>query len=230
MKEKLLPLFDNAIKLENNLEKIIGYGEKLALIRGFNFFIGIDEAGRGPLAGPVVAASVYLNNYIIKDLNDSKKLSKKKRELLFTEITTNMLFGIGIVDEKVIDEINILNATKKAMLLSVIQLKNKMKTLKQFSNKKIELLLIDGNQRIHSQIPQIPIVKGDSLSYSIAAASIIAKVTRDEIMFKYDKLYPRYNFKKHQGYPTKQHIEAIKKYGILDIHRKTFNPIKTMIK
>jgi ribonuclease HII len=219
MKTKLLP-FNKKELLSYNLEKKIGYGEKLAELKGSTYFVGIDEAGRGPLAGPVVAASVYLNHYEIKELNDSKKLTDKKRRELFPQIIKNMIVGIGIVDEKIIDKINILNATKKAMLLSVDEIQKKID---------IELLLIDGNQKLITNIEQITIIKGDSLSYSIAAASIIAKVTRDDIMLKYDKLYPEYGFKNHSGYPTKKHIEAINKYGILDIHRKTFKPIKNLI-
>ena len=215
-------LFDEELTNQEDLIKEIGYGEKLAKSKGYKIFVGIDEAGRGPLAGPVVASAVYLNNYKIDGLNDSKKLTDKKRRELFPKIIENMIFGVGIVDEKIIDKINILNATKKAMLLAVEDIQKKL-------DSKIELLLIDGNQRISSNISQIPIVKGDSLSYSIAAASIIAKVTRDNIMAKYDTIYPRYNFKKHQGYPTKKHIEAIKKFGVLDIHRKTFKPIRGMV-
>ncbi len=209
------------------------YGENLARSKNANVFIGIDEVGRGCIAGPVVAASVYLNKYnldfnknnedvkgidIFKQIKDSKKLSEKKREFLYDFIKKNMLYGVGIVDEKIIDKINILNATKLAMLESLKNISKKIK--------KIDLLLIDGNNKIHSNIDQVTIVKGDSLSYSIAAASIFAKVTRDRIMLNYDKLYSNYDFKNNKGYPSRKHILALEKYGVLDIHRKTFKPVK----
>ncbi len=211
------------------------YGEILAKNKNAKVFIGIDEVGRGCIAGPVVAASVYLNKYnldfskdinniknieIFKQIKDSKKLSEKKREFLYDFIKKNMVCGIGIVDEKIIDEINILNATKLAMLKSVKDISKKLN--------KINLLLIDGNSKINSNIEQITIVKGDSKSYSIAAASIFAKVTRDRIMLNYDKLYPKYDFKNNKGYPSKKHVLALEEYGVLSIHRKTFKPVKKL--
>jgi ribonuclease HII len=187
--------------------------EKDAYKEGIKFIAGIDEAGRGPLAGPVVAAAVILpENISIRGLNDSKKLSEKQREELYNEITEKAIaYEVGIVDEKIIDELNILNATKMAMEIAVESLKVKP-----------ELLLIDAVKLDGIQIPQKSIIKGDSLSVSIAAASIIAKVTRDRFIEEMDSVYPEYGFKKHKGYGTKEHIEAIKKYGICPIHRVSF--------
>ena len=180
---------------------------------GFNNICGVDEAGRGPLCGPVVAAAVILpKDCIIEGVNDSKKLSEKKREMLYDEIIKNALaVGVGMCDQDVIDEINILNATKKAMCEAIDNLKEKP-----------DYVLIDGNQKIDIKFPQDIVVKGDSKSESIAAASIIAKVTRDRIMLEYDKKYPEYGFAKHKGYGTKAHIQAIEKYGITPIHRISF--------
>lgn len=163
--------------------------------------------------GPVVAAAVILpKNGMIEGVNDSKKLSEKKREILYDEIIKNAIaVGIGMCDQDVIDEINILNATKKAMCEAINNL-----------NVKPGYVLIDGNQKIDIKVPQDTVVKGDSKSESIAAASIIAKVTRDRIMLEYDKKYPEYGFAKHKGYGTKAHIEAIEKYGITPIHRISF--------
>jgi ribonuclease HII len=175
---------------------------------------GCDEAGRGCLAGPVVAAAVILNqSYSIEALNDSKKLSEKIRKSLKNEITENVTsYAIGIVDEKGIDEINILNASIRAMHLAVEQLKIEP-----------ELLLIDGN-RFHrfKKIPHICIIKGDGKYQSIAAASILAKTVRDEIMEQLHEEYPMYNWKKNKGYPTMDHREAIAKYGPSPYHRQSF--------
>lgn len=187
--------------------------ETAARASGKKFIGGIDEAGRGPLAGPVVAACVVLpENVFIKGLNDSKKLSPAQRDLLFDEIRAKALaYGIGMADEKVIDDINILNATKKAM-------KDAVAALKQVP----DLLLIDAVKLDDMPMEQIPIIKGDSLSISIAAASILAKVTRDRMLDKLDAVYPVYGFGKHKGYGTEEHINAIKKYGICPIHRVSF--------
>jgi len=187
--------------------------EKEAYSKGIRLVAGVDEAGRGPLAGPVVAASVILPEGIfIEGLNDSKKLSPKKRDALFEIIEEKALsYAVGIVDEKYIDETNILIATKKAMSIAVESLKLKP-----------ELLLIDAVKLDSVDIDQISIVKGDTLSISIAAASIIAKVTRDRLIDEMDKEYPLYGFKKHKGYGTKEHINAIKKFGICPIHRVSF--------
>jgi len=203
-----------------NIKKDINYGENLALFYGYKSFIGIDEAGRGPLAGPVVVAGVYLKKDI-SGLNDSKQLSENKRSELFPLIKENSLYSIAVISPKIIDEINILQATKKGMVEVAKNILN--------INPDIDVLLIDGNQKINFELDQLPIVKGDSLSKSIAAASILAKVTRDNIMIEYSKKHPNYGFERHKGYPTKAHIKAIERYGVLDIHRKTFKPVKNLL-
>ncbi len=203
-----------------NIKKDINYGEKLAEFYGYKSFIGIDEAGRGPLAGPVVVAGVFLKKEIA-DLNDSKQLSENKRSELFPLIKKHSIYSVAVISPQIIDEINILQATKKGMA-EVAENILKIKP-------DIDVLLIDGNQRIDFDLDQMPIVKGDSLSQSIAAASVLAKVTRDKIMIEYGKKYPLYGFEKHKGYPTKAHIEAIEKYGVLDIHRKTFKPVRNLL-
>jgi ribonuclease HII len=183
--------------------------------KGINYIGGIDEAGRGPLCGPVVAACVILpKDYKLEGLTDSKKLSKKKRELFYSIIMEQAIdVGIGIIDSKIIDEVNILEATKLAMKESI----NNLKII-------VDHLLIDA-VRLDIDIHSTSIIKGDSKSISIAAASVIAKVTRDRIMDELDQKYPQYAFKNHKGYPTKKHIEAIKKYGVLEEHRKCFKPV-----
>ena len=187
---------------------------------GINFIAGIDEVGRGPLVGPVVTAAVILpKNFYDERINDSKKLTEKKRELLYDVIMENAIsVGIGISSEDVIDEINILNATKRAMLEAVNSL-----------SVKPEHLLIDA-VKLNTSIPQTSIIKGDAKSESIAAASIIAKVTRDRMMVELDKIHPEYDFKHNKGYGTKKHIEAIRKYGIIKEHRKTFAPCDEYVK
>lgn len=187
---------------------------------GINFIAGIDEVGRGPLVGPVVTAAVILpKDFYDERINDSKKLTEKKRELLYDVIMENAIsVGIGISNEDVIDEINILNATKRAMLEAVNNL-----------SVKPEHLLIDA-VKLNTDIPQTSIIKGDAKSESIAAASIIAKVTRDRMMVELDKIYPEYDFKHNKGYGTKKHIEAIRKYGIIKEHRKTFAPCDEYVK
>jgi ribonuclease HII len=187
--------------------------EKEAYNRGYLYVAGIDEAGRGPLAGPVVAACVLLpKGCLIEGVNDSKKLSAAQREKLYDIIVDKAIsIGTGIIDEKCIDEINILNATKLAMKNAVAQIKPCP-----------DLLLIDAVTLEDVKIAQLPIIKGDSLSISIAAASIIAKVTRDRIIDQADDIYPQYGFKRHKGYGTEEHINAIKKYGICPIHRISF--------
>lgn len=187
---------------------------------GINFIAGIDEVGRGPLVGPVVTAAVILpKDFYDERINDSKKLTEKKRELLYDIIMENAIsVGIGISSEDVIDEINILNATKRAMLEAVNNL-----------SVKPEHLLIDA-VKLDTDIPQTSIIKGDAKSESIAAASIIAKVTRDRMMIELDKIHPEYDFKHNKGYGTKKHIEAIRKYGIIKEHRKTFAPCDEYVK
>ena len=174
---------------------------------------GVDEAGRGPLCGPVTASAVIMpRDFIIEGVNDSKKLSEKKREALYPEIIKNAIaYSICFIDNNVIDEINILNASLKAMEAAINSLKIKP-----------DYALIDGNQNRGITIPNKTVIKGDSKSYSIACASIIAKVERDRYMHEIDKKYPEYLFSRHKGYGTKAHYEAIDKYGILDIHRKSF--------
>ncbi len=174
---------------------------------------GTDEAGRGPLAGPVVAAAVIFSpDVYIEGVNDSKQLSAKKREILFGEIIKNSLaFGVAAVSHGKIDEINILNASLLAMLNSVTKLKVKP-----------DLILVDGNKSFSYDAQIKTIVKGDSKSFSIAAASILAKVTRDVIMKRLSYHYPEYNWEKNKGYPTKQHIKTIKLIGASPLHRKTF--------
>lgn len=182
---------------------------------------GVDEAGRGPLAGPVVAGCVVLDrDSEILYLNDSKKLSEKKRESLYDEIILKSLaYGIGIVDEKKIDEINILEATHIAMKEAF---ENANKSLKEKHNKEINMLFVDALKIKNIDVKQVSIVHGDALSISIAAASIMAKVTRDMMMMEYDKKYPEYGFGKHKGYGTKYHMDKLKEIGPCDIHRKSF--------
>ena len=181
---------------------------------------GVDEVGRGPLCGPVVAAACILpENYYIEGLNDSKKLSEKKRDKLFDILLNDAVaYGIGIVEPKRIDEINILEASKEAMKIALSNL-----TVKP------EHVLIDA-VKLDLDVPSTPIIKGDAKSASIAAASIIAKVTRDRMMYDLDKEYPEYGFASHKGYPTKKHIEAVKEHGVLDFYRFTFSPISEIIK
>lgn len=187
-----------------------------------NFIVGVDEAGRGPLCGPVVAACCILpKEYKNEHINDSKKLSEKKREIAYKEIIENALdYGIGIVDAKRIDEINIYEATKEAMHIAISKLKISY-----------DLILTDAMKLQNEKVGVIPLIKGDAKCECIAAASIIAKVTRDHILEEYDEKYPQYGFKSHKGYGTKKHIEAIKQYGIIkDFHRKSYEPIKSLIK
>lgn len=182
---------------------------------------GCDEAGRGPLCGPVVASAVILPADFKNDLiNDSKKLSAKERDKLFDIIQNNALaIGIGIVSPKEIDEINIYSASKKAMLLSLKEIKIP-----------IDLILTDYMPLKFNNLEAISLVKGDAKARCIAAASIIAKVTRDRIMDEYAKKYPEYNFNKHKGYPTKEHLEIIKKYGIIKgFYRESYKPVKEIL-
>lgn len=181
--------------------------------KGFNIICGVDEAGRGPLAGPVYAAAVILpSDCVIEGLNDSKKLTEKKREKLFDEIKDKALaYGIASADEKEIDEINILNATFLAMKRAIASL-----------SVKPDLALIDGNQKPHTDIEEVTVIKGDAKSMSIAAASVLAKVSRDRFMLEMAEKYPQYEFARHKGYGTKLHYEKIAQYGVCDIHRRTF--------
>ena len=195
------------------MEKDWLFYENEARNNGYHVVCGVDEAGRGPLAGPVFAAAVILpQNLMIDGLNDSKKLSEKKREILYDKIKNLALtYAVAFATEHEIDEINILNATFLAMKRAVAKL-----------NLKPDIVLVDGNKSPELEISTQTIVKGDSLSASIAAASILAKVERDRLMKNLSKKYPEYNFEKHKGYGTKMHIDLIKKYGPCEIPRKSF--------
>lgn len=195
--------------------------EKQLREKGVHYIAGIDEVGRGPLAGPVVSACVILQeDFDVLGVDDSKKLSEKKREELFDKILSKSIaYGIGMCDNIVIDEINILNATKKAMAQAV---KNAERMLRDRVGSGIDHLLIDALKLEDVDIPQTGIIKGDAKSVSIAAASIIAKVTRDRMMQDYAKEYPYYAFESNKGYGTRAHYEGIKEHGITPIHRKTF--------
>ena len=201
-KEEEIARIEAMKEYENNLKE-----------KGYKFIAGIDEAGRGPLAGPVCAAAVILpEDAFIEGINDSKKLSEKKREELYGKIIDIAIsYNICMIDEKVIDEINILEATYLAMKKAVSGL-----------SVKADFALIDGNSSKGMEIPYETVVKGDSKSISIAAASILAKVTRDRYITEIADNFPEYNFKKHKGYGTKEHTAAILKYGPCPIHRKTF--------
>ena len=181
--------------------------------KGLSLICGVDEAGRGPLAGPVFAAAVILpEGLCIEGLNDSKKISEKKREKLFDEIREKAVaYGIASSTEQEIDDINILNAALLAMKRAVDKL-----------SEKPDLILIDGNKTFKTEIPCAAVVKGDSLSANIAAASILAKVSRDRFMGELAEKYPEYQFEKHKGYPTKLHYEMVEAYGLSEVHRRTF--------
>lgn len=228
--EKMNPLdaivflenFDNNIKFSKLKEKLINESNRLKFMlkfeeqvydRGIKYTAGIDEAGRGPLAGPVVAAAVILpENYMIYGINDSKKISEKRRNILFDIIKRDAIaYSVQVVECYEIDTINILRATKKAMLLCIQRL-----------SVKPGYILVDALRIEGTDIKQASIIHGDERSLSIASASILAKVTRDAIMYEYDKIYPEYGFRRNKGYGTKEHITAIKKYGPIKIHRSTF--------
>ena len=188
--------------------------------QGFSLIGGVDEAGRGPLVGPVVAACVILpKDYELPGLTDSKQVSEKKREQLYEIIMKEAVsVGVGIVDAKTIDEINILEASRLAMKLAIDNMPIKP-----------EYVLSDAMKLTNIDIPYKDIVHGDALSLSIAAGSIIAKVTRDRMLYELDSKYPQYGFAKHKGYPTKAHLEAIKEYGLLDCYRFSYKPVKELI-
>ena len=203
MKEKEEQRLTELKKIENEIYKT-----------GVRTICGIDEAGRGPLAGPVVVAAVIMpKDSFIEGVNDSKKVSEKKREALYEQITNEAIaWGVGIIDQKEIDEINILNATKKGLTTAIKELKVKP-----------DRIIVDALDKIDTLgIPYTPIIKGDAKCYSIAAASIIAKVTRDRIMRQWDEIYPMYGFEKHKGYGTAMHMQAIREYGLCPIHRRSF--------
>ena len=191
------------------------YFERKLRDKGINFIAGVDEVGRGPLVGPVVASCVVLpEHFNLEGLTDSKKLSEKKREYFYDEIMKQALgVGIGIISEKVIDEVNIYEATKMAMKEAINN-----------CSCKVEHILIDAI-KLDIDIPTTSIIKGDLKSITISAASVIAKVTRDRMLDELDKKYPMYDFKNNKGYPTKKHLEAIKKHGIIDEHRRSYGPV-----
>ena len=194
--------------------------EKELYSKGINIIGGTDEAGRGPLYGPVVAACVVLSkDFELEGLNDSKKLSEKKRNLFYDYIIENTIYGIGIIEAEEIDKINIYEASRKAMISAIKEVQKKIP---------LEYVLSDA-MPIDIDIPVIPIIKGDAKSMSIAAASVIAKVTRDRLLYKIDETNPEYGFKNHKGYPTKKHLEAINKYGLIKGYRKTYGPVKNYI-
>lgn len=201
---------------EKEIERlnILKQEEKKLYEGNIEFICGIDEAGRGPLAGPVVVGAVILpENSFIEGVNDSKKVSEKKREKLYEQITQEAIaYSVGIVDQKTIDEINILNATKLGVKIALEGLKQKP-----------DIIMVDALNNIDTLgIPYISVIKGDAKNYSIAAASIIAKVTRDRIMRQWDEVYPAYGFAKHKGYGTAEHIRVIKENGPCILHRKSF--------
>lgn len=203
---------------DKRLESMLRY-EKKIYAQGFQVIAGIDEVGRGPLAGPVVAAAVILpKGCKIKHLNDSKKIPKSKHNTIYHEVMEQAVaVGIGIKDAQVIDQVNIYEATKLAMLEALSKL-----------DPAPQHLLIDA-MKLDTPIPQQSIIKGDANSLSIAAASIVAKVTRDRLMVDYDQTYPDYGFAKNAGYGTAEHLTGLERLGITPIHRKTFEPIKSLI-
>ena len=188
--------------------------------KGYKLIGGIDEVGRGPLVGPVVTACVILpEDFVLDGLTDSKKLSEKKRDMFYDIIMEKAIsVGIGIMDEDVIDKVHIYEATKLAMYQAVDNM-----------SVKPDYILIDAMKLDKLDVPSTSIIKGDLKSITISAASVIAKVTRDRMMYELDDLYPNYGFKRHKGYPTKKHIEAINKYGLIPGYRKTYGPVKEIL-
>jgi ribonuclease HII len=213
-----LTKIEREAKLRRRLADMKQYENDLYDNKWVRYVIGVDEVGRGPLAGPVCAAAVVLpRDFDVLGVDDSKKVSAKKREILYGEITGRALaWGVGLVENPRIDEINILNATKEAMAIAVGEAAGKL------PDGETRHLLVDALSLDTCGIPCTPLVKGDSLSVSIAAASIVAKVTRDRIMVRYDEVYPGYSFATNKGYGTKAHYEGIARLGITPIHRRTF--------
>ena len=194
--------------------------EKELFEKNIKYIAGTDEAGRGPLYGPVVAACVILpRDFKLEGLNDSKKLTEKKRNEYYNYLIENVIYGVGIVYSKEIDEINIYEASRKAMKKAIEEVRKQTK---------VQYVLTDA-MPIELDIPVKPIIKGDAKSITIAAASVIAKVTRDKMMYEIDQKHPEYGFKNHKGYPTKKHLEAINKYGLIEGYRKTYGPVKKYI-
>ena len=195
--------------------------EKELYNKNIEYIGGVDEVGRGPLVGPVVAACVVLpKDFVLEGLTDSKKLSEKKRDLFYEYINEHSLaWDVGIIGPEIIDEVNIYAATKLAMKEAINKVRKKIN---------VEHVLIDA-MPLEIDIPTTSIIKGDAKSISIAAASVMAKVTRDRMMYELDKKYPEYGFGSHKGYPTKKHVEAIKKYGLIDGYRKSYGPVKEIL-
>lgn len=219
MKEKELERLKEIKKIEDDL-----------YLKGVKSIAGIDEAGRGPLAGPVVVACVVMpQDSMIEGVNDSKKVSEKKREKLYEQIIEESIaYGVGIISQEEIDRINILNATKEGLTMAIKEMEKDLKE-KQRGFEKPEIILVDALTKIDTDgISYRSIIKGDAKSYSIAAASIIAKVTRDRIMRQWSEVYPMYGFEKHKGYGTAAHISAIKEYGLCPLHRRSF--VKNIVK
>ena len=205
----------------NKLEFPVDRIEQMLFDKGYNHICGVDEVGRGPLAGPVVAAAVILPvGFEIEGIDDSKKLSGARREQLFEEILASEIpCAIGILDNVAIDKTNILKASLLAMRKAVMDLRRSP-----------EFVLVDGNQPIPNlEYPQLSVVRGDANCKSIAAASILAKVTRDRIMENYEALYPSFSFSKHKGYPTPEHLEELHEHGPCDIHRRSFKPVAELV-
>ena len=209
---------------EKELERLLNLKkeEKALYEKGIVSICGIDEAGRGPLAGPVVVAcSLMPKDSMIEGVNDSKKIAAKKRERIYEEIIKEAIaYGVGIINQEEIDRINILNATKKGLTIAIKELEEK---LEKQNLKRPEVILVDALTGIDTLgIPYKSIIHGDAISYSIACASIIAKVTRDRIMKQMDEIYPQYGFAKHKGYGTAAHMQAIRENGLCPIHRRSF--------
>ena len=196
--------------------------EKELFLNNIEYIGGVDEVGRGPLIGNVVAACCVLpKDFYLEGLNDSKKLTEKKRDLYYDYIIENSVaYGIGKVSPEEIDEINIYEASRKAMMIAIEAVRKQIN---------LQHVLVDAMPLPDLDIPHTPIIKGDAKSISIAAASVIAKVTRDREMYELDDKYPNYGFKNHKGYPTKKHIEAINKYGLIAGYRKTYGPVKDVL-
>lgn len=204
--------------MENDLYKY----ENELYSTGVKYIGGVDEVGRGPLIGDVVAACVVLpKDFILDGLTDSKKLSEKKRNEFYEYIINNCIaYAVGCVSPKEIDEINIYEASRKAMMIAIAKVRKEIK---------LDHVLVDAMPLPDLDIASTSIIKGDAKSISIAAASVIAKVTRDRMMYDLDKKYPDYGFANHKGYPTKKHIEAINKYGLIDGYRKSYGPVKKVM-
>lgn len=195
--------------------------EKELYKENYKLIGGVDEVGRGPLVGPVVAACCVLpSDFYLEGLTDSKKLSEKKRDIFFEYIKEHAIaYGVGVVSPERIDEINIYEASREAMIIAIKEVQKQIP---------LEVVLVDA-MPLNIDIKSISIIHGDALSISIAAASVMAKVTRDKMMYELDKKYPEYGFASHKGYPTKKHIEAINKYGLIEGYRKTYGPVKKVL-